>query len=524
MVRLINDSGILKEKIKDLDNISFDQIVEAIHVVQTNMEISGISAEEASRLVAEGVMTQEEAFKKMGTTAKEASTTIQGSWSAVKASWTNLMVGMADDKQDIEPLMNDLSTSVSTAFQNILPKVEQVFKSIPLLISGLAPQIAPLVSALLPSLIEGTVALTNGLIDELPNILDALWETAPMLLDGILQIIGNIVDKLGLVADAIGIVTIAYGAFEVGTKLNDMVKGFQEAKLAVSLFSMQMEGASIKEGLLNGTLTVSEGLVALLTGKITLAEFASAMWAKTQALLNGVLSANPIGLVVTAIVALIAIVVVLYNKCEGFRNFINNMWDGIKNTVANIPKFFKEKFEEILSNATAIFDSIKTTIQSKIDGAKEFVKNTIDKIKGFFNFEWSLPKLKLPHVKIDGEFSLVPPKVPKFSIDWYKEGGILTKPTMFGFNPFKNSAMVGGESGAEAIAPISDLQQYVQIAVDESNKRLEDVLYSILNILSDYLPQKNNMQLVLDTGTLVGEITKPIDAELGVIKRRRSRY
>ena len=103
-------------------------------------------------------------------------------------------------------------------------------------------------------------------------------------------------------------------------------------------------------------------------------------------------------------------------------------------------------------------NGIKKAIETPINAARDIVKSAIDKIKGFFNFEWSLPHLKLPHPTISGKFSLNPPSVPSFGIEWYAKGGVLEEPTVFGMNPENGKAMVGGEAGPEAVAPIETLQ------------------------------------------------------------------
>ena len=86
-----------------------------------------------------------------------------------------------------------------------------------------------------------------------------------------------------------------------------------------------------------------------------------------------------------------------------------------------------------------------------MDTAKTTVKNAIDKLKSFFKFNWSLPKIKMPHVNISGKFSLDPPSVPKFSIDWYAKGGVFDNPTLFGYGGRLGGL---GENGAEAIVPL----------------------------------------------------------------------
>lgn len=150
---------------------------------------------------------------------------------------------------------------------------------------------------------------------------------------------------------------------------------------------------------------------------------------------------SPITLVILAITAAIAIGVLLYKN-----------WDTIK-----------AKAGELWNNITKTFDNIKKSISEKIEGAKNKVKETIDKIKGFFNFKWELPKLKMPHVKISGEFSLVPPKVPKFSIDWYAQGGVFDTPTLF---PYGGRIGGLGEAGAEAIVPLEKNTQWLDKIAD----------------------------------------------------------
>ena len=166
---------------------------------------------------------------------------------------------------------------------------------------------------------------------------------------------------------------------------------------------------------------------------------------------NAVLAANPIIIVIAAVVALIAIFVTLYNKCEWFRDGVNAVFGGIR----------------------------------------DFIKGVVDKIKGFMSFEWKLPKIKLPHFKASGSWSLVPPKFPKFSVDWYANGGILNSPTIFGMNG--DRMMGGGEAGAEAVLPIDLLKTYIRDEMQSNNTVLAQLIAEALSELTFVI--ENNISL-----------------------------
>lgn len=130
---------------------------------------------------------------------------------------------------------------------------------------------------------------------------------------------------------------------------------------------------------------------------------------------------------------------------NGVKTTVAGIWDGIKNTAAGT-------WDAIKTTATGTWEAIKAAIIDPINAAKEKVSDIIDSILGFFDFDWSLPKLKLPHLTITGEFNLMPPSVPKFSISWYKTGAIMDGETIFGMNG--NRFLGGGEAGQEAILPL----------------------------------------------------------------------
>lgn len=274
MARLINDSGVLGDTMevtaKTVNNVSFDKIIEAIHVVQTRMGITG-------------------------TTAKEAAETIEGSVNSAKAAWQNLVTGLGNENADLDRLVNELVESAATSAGNVIPRIEQVIK--------------------------GLGSAFDALAEQSP-MLNALWETIKAL------------------TTAAEFAAGAFVAFKAGMAIQGIVQGYQEAQVAISLLTMEIGSANLVQAALNGTMTIGQTIVALWTGQITAAELATAALTKAQALLNAVMNANPIAIVVTAVGALVAGLVLLYNKNEKFREAVVNAWNAIKNAVKGVVDWF----------------------------------------------------------------------------------------------------------------------------------------------------------------------------------------
>jgi hypothetical protein len=609
-----------------------------------------------------------------------------------------------------EPVLQNIVLPAMQKLSEFVDKASDAFERLKPIASDIAEfwreVYAPALEAVweaLKGVWESVVGLFSPLTNLLPKVdenktaMDRFREVSWAIEDALYKL----ADSVGFIANVIGGLIIVWGGFKAGMAIQTMIQGFQTAAVQVALFSRTANGAQIAQAALNGTLKLGETIVALFTDKVTLAQLAQAGMAKAQAALNAVMSANPIALVITAIAALVAIFIVLWNQSESFRNFWIGLWEGIKvaagsavewlkGAFQSAAEFFKGLWEDItsfLSTAwetiksivqvgimflaelftfafelltlpwqfiwqnfgdtltaaweqittivsegftfiweiittfmttvsefltgvwesvylfltsiietistfisgkfeaiktvinttmntaktiiTTIWNAIKTTItniinnvkttvtnvfesirksiddklnaakttvttiftniydsiKEKIENAAKIVKDTIERIKGFFKFEWSLPHLKLPHVWISGGFSLMPPSVPSFGVDWYAKGGIMTDPTVFGYNPKTGNLQVGGEAGDEAVAPIDVLLGYIRTAVGEQNAGLLEAIDRLIEMLAEYLPLLlgKDSQLVLDTGVLVGHTAHAMNEELGDIYDRNGR-
>ena len=156
---------------------------------------------------------------------------------------------------------------------------------------------------------------------------------------------------------------------------------------------------------------------------------------------------------------------------DGIKTKVSTVWDGIKSTVSGAVESVKNGisngFNAAKNTVSNIFSSIKTSISNAMNNAKNTVSNVISSIKSKFNFSWSLPHLKMPHLSISGRFSINPPSVPHFSISWYKKamenGMILNSPTIFGMQG--NTLLAGGEAGSETVVGTQSLMEMIRNAV-----------------------------------------------------------
>lgn len=380
MERLVKEASTLTDVQKELgvtvdgSSLSYSNIVSAIHVVQANMGI-------------------------LGTTSKEASTTIQGSTASMRAAWENMLVAIADPEQDVGEAVDNLVDSVIKAGKNIVPRIQEIVPTLVDGISGLVTQLAPYVSDAIkdlePTIEDGLHALFDGLGTVATSLQPIVADTFAFLgdaikdaivnaiqdsdfsflldaFDGIKKAAEDIVPVVTDLAPLIATVGAAATGWEIGKDLQKLVTGFDEAKLAVSLFASGATDAEVAQAALNGTLKASEVVAGLLTGKITLMQLA-------QTAFNAAMSANPIALIVVGIAAVVAGLAVLYAKNEKFRDFVNNMisqiWEKLQGVVDAVQPYLQ-----------AAMEFIKNAISDVVEAAKP----AVEAIGNAFESAWSL--------------------------------------------------------------------------------------------------------------------------------------
>lgn len=178
------------------------------------------------------------------------------------------------------------------------------------------------------------------------------------------------------------------------------------------------------------------------------------------------------------------------------KEIVSSAWNSIKDKTSSV-------FNGIKDTAKSVWDSIKNAIEKPINAAKDAVKKAIDKIKSFFDFEWSLPKLKLPHIDISGKFSINPPSVPKFGIEWYKKAMdnpvMFTKPSVFGINPATGNMRGAGEAGDEVMIGKETMLNMIRQAVQEGNNNADIV--RLLEILVHWFIDGGLTSVLIDLFT-----------------------
>lgn len=509
MIRLINDSGILNHTIEDLDGITFDQIVDAIHEVQTNMGITG-------------------------TTAKEAATTIEGSVNSAKASWENLMTGIADQNQDLSELTSQFIESVEVAASNVLPRILQIFKGI----GEAAQDIGPVIAEKLPGVVTEVVpaffsagqsmmkAIGSSIVENAPDVIEFgietlsnLWESGGKdfvetgkdtavnllkklsegLVDGIPTLLENVLPMLEQFTE--------YIRENAGTVIDaglDLIKNLAQGLIN----SLPLLIEYIPQIVINIAEIINENAPKILMAGVDLIVM----------LVNGIIQAIPT--LVENIPKIIEAIVSVWTAFN-WLNLGKNVLDGVINGIKSLPSkakgiiknavsgiksaftgggiesvvsrifskvkdFITNPIKNAISTVKSTVESVTTPFQTTFDKAFSIVSGAISKIKGLFNFSWSLPHFKVPRIHVDG--GKAPwgiggaGRVPSFSVEWYKKAMdnamVLSDATIFGSSG--GHLLGGGEAGNEVVAGEDHLMNMIREASAEASG---DVLSAILSEL-----------------------------------------
>ena len=377
---------------------------------------------------------------------------------------------------------------------------------------------------------DGIVETVTGVWNTISTACQTAWDTITNIIDVAIQFIGQILNL------AIEILLIPWNFIweNFGTYLTqawDFMKNIVSTAINIIQTVITTVLTAISTFMTNAWNAIR---TTVSTVWDAISNVISTVWNAISTTISTVLNAiwNVISTVWNTISSTISSIV------NGIWNTITTIWNSIKDTISGVVNGISETvsgifngikdtvsgiFNGIKDTATEVWNNIKSAIEDPINTAKETVKNVIDKIKGFFNFEWSLPKLKLPHLSIKGSFSLTPPSVPSFGIEWYAKGGIFDTPTIF---QTPDGLKGVGEKGAEAVTPISVLLDYVRTAVSEQTSQTAEQISRLTALLGDYLPEirdKLDRPIVLNDGTRVSAIAPQMDEKLGDINRGRGR-
>ena len=292
-------------------------------------------------------------------------------------------------------------------------------------------------------------------LDQMQPILNTLKDTGAQL---VTDLGPAIVTVLGAISDGV-------------SALNTWWAGLDEKQKNVILTFAGLLA------ILGPVLSVVGSVISTIGSLVTIMGAASA----GGGVMAGVIAAltGPIGIAIAAITALIAIGTALYLNWDKVCQWAATMKENVTTAWNTLKSNVGSAVEGIKSNAIQKFEEIKSKIQEKIESARDKVHDAIEKIKGFFDFDWSLPHIKLPHFSVSGEFSLNPPSIPHFDVDWYKTGGVFDAPSVIGV----------GEAGPEAVLPLETLWKKLDEIADRiiqsGDRHAAEMYRSLIAALSE---------------------------------------
>lgn len=529
MERLLEDASKISGIKYDIS--SYADVVDAIHVMQTEMGIAG-------------------------TTAKEASSTISGSLAMTKSAWDNLVTGLTDPNADISVLIGNLVDSAKTAASNLIPAISQALKGIGQLVKEIAPVISQelpsLVDELLPIIIETATELFTGLIDALPDIIGVLIEQLPTVIQ---SVIDAVVDLLPMLIE-LGmqmIMTLAQGLLEAIPELiptitqliTDIALMLTEPSTLVQLVMAAVQiMLALAQGLIQAIPQIIEVLPQIILNIVeALIQLApQIIVAGVQLIANLIVGiVSMLGALLSAIgeliVGLIAKVIevgaelvssgakLITNLIEGIKSMFGDILKAGKDLIDKIINGIKSKYNEIKEKGKEIVDKVKNGFTEKVEQAKQWGKDLIDNFINGLKEKWENLKSTVSDIagSIKDYLGFSEPKLGPLSnfhtyapdmMDLFMQGVEDNKSKLlntvqgaFDFQDLISSPIVSADIGG----------------IGYNGSTGGGNIYSMLEQILTILPQLANNQIVLDTGVLVGETASQYDEALGQLLFNRQR-
>lgn len=378
--------------------------------------------------------------------------------------------------------------------------------------------------------LNGSILNANAAEQELKNTEAMLGEAMQPVNTALTELKNQI-----LVALAPLIIELAYG-------FADLLNWLKEHPTVIYILIGAVTALAIAFGILAVAMAI-QGIIAAVSSAFTG--------------LSVVMEALPVILVVALIAAIVAAIIWLIDNidvlCEAWNEAWNSMVSWFQNAKDSVVSGFESlknkavsSFQQMVSSAVSwgtsmknqavsTFNSIVSSAMSwgsnlvnagrnAIENVRSALSSGLERIKSLFKFEWSLPHIKLPHFYVSGSFSLNPPSVPSIGVQWYAKGGILNGAQIFG--SMGNTLLGGGEAGPEAVLPLSgfydNLRSILSSFIGVSGNSSTDNS-AILDRLDGIYDRLGRLQVVLDTGTLVGETVDQYDAALAAKQRLAAR-
>lgn len=405
-----------------------------------------------------------------------------GIWEGIKAVLTDALEAL---KGVIDTFLGWFGTDLDTVWSDITSTIESVW--------------------------NGIVDFFTSIWEGITNAASSAWETIKNVITVGVMLIGEIISA------AVQIITLPWQFIWENCK-EYIIAAWEVIKSVVS--SALSAISSVISVVWNAISGVISSVLGVIQGAV------SSVWNAIRGVIASVLGA------ILAVVSSIwhSISSTISSVMGTIRNVMSSGWNAVKSVVSSVINGIKSVISSGLHAASSTVSSVLGSIKSKFSSiwneCKSVASSAISHIKSVMNFSWSLPKLKLPHFSISGSFSLNPPSVPHFGIDWYKKAMdnamLLDRPTVFGYSAASGKYLAGGEAGQEVVAGSSTLMSMIQDAVATQNGSIEALLQRILEVLMQYFPDildAMDRDIVLDDGTIVGRF----DKRMGIITGRKGR-